>query len=78
MAEDLLAGLEARVDQAVERIHALKSENQELKQKVRELEALLDGEPDEDATAWREERDEIRRRVEELATALEQLLEDAG
>lgn len=77
MADDLLAALESRVHQAVERLRALKADNQALRQKVEELEALLDGEPDAEAAAWREEREGIRRRVEDLAAALERLLADS-
>lgn len=77
-----LKELEERVAAATERLRELRSENDTLKSRVAELEAELaargdGGDGDGDANnAWREEREEIRGRVEKLAGELEALLEE--
>jgi uncharacterized coiled-coil DUF342 family protein len=70
--------LEATVKEAAETIEALREEKAELVRQVQALEARA-GEPgggEEAAQAWREERREIRKRVEKLTKRLEGLLED--
>jgi hypothetical protein len=69
-----LESLEARVREASERLRELSRENARLAARVEELEGGAD--PDEAATAWRQERDEIRGRVERLTESLESLLGD--
>lgn len=70
--------LEATVKEAAETIEALREEKADLVRQVQELEAKAGGGGDgeEAAQAWREERREIRKRVETLTKRLEGLLED--
>ena len=70
-----LRDLEERVQEASERLRALQTENAELKGKISELEAQLQEAPSpEDASAWTEERGEIKQRVEKLVQHLDDLL----
>ncbi len=73
-----LKELEERVGEATERLRELRSENDTLKTRISELEAELEARPDGSADggdgAWREEKEEIRGRVEKLAGDLEALL----
>jgi DNA repair exonuclease SbcCD ATPase subunit len=84
-----LADLEEKVRAAVERLGALREENQTLAKRVQELETELaarrgpgapEPEPDgedaevEAAEAWQEERRQIRAHVERLTALLEELL----
>jgi len=71
---DWLHSLEARVHQASERLRELGRENARLAARLEELESAAD--PEEAAAAWREERKEIRGRVERLTESLESLLEE--
>ena len=77
-----LADLEEKVRAAVERLGALREENQSLAKRVEELETELaarrgPGAPEpepEAADAWQEERRQIRAHVERLTALLEELL----
>ena len=79
-----LGGLEAKVREASERLAALRQENRKLLSQMRELEGQLaaaEARAGESAVpypeaneAWKEERDEIRRRVESLTQTLEELI----
>ena len=85
---DFLAALEDLEDKirlATARLTALRAENLRLAGRIAELE--LDaavaqpatmGTADEEGGAWREERREIKRRVESLARHLEEMLEDGA
>lgn len=64
-----LNNLEEMVESAVEEIRRLRKENGELQE-------LLDSTSEPEGETWREEREEVRRRVEALAGKLEGLLED--
>lgn len=70
--------LEATVKEAAETIQALREEKADLVRQVQELEAKAGGggDTDEAARAWREERREIRQRVETLTQRLEGLLDE--
>ena len=70
--------LEAAVKEAAEIIQALREEKADLVRRVQELEAKAggDGGGEEAEKAWREERREIRQRVETLTKRLEGLLDD--
>lgn len=81
---DFLDALEAKIHEASERLRALRTENRALAQRVADLEAQLAEQEaaagadvsNEEAAAWRQERDAIRERVESLAGRLEELLEE--
>ena len=79
---DWLDALEAKVREATVRLEQLSEENGTLAARVRELERKLDeATPEGDdkaASAWRQERADIRTRVERLTEDLESLLEDEG
>ncbi len=80
---DFLDALEAKIHEASERLRALRTENRALAEQVAHLTARLAereaiGEPDDEASAWRQERDAIRERVESLAGRLEELLEEGA
>jgi len=79
--------LESTVKQAAETIESLHRKRDDLAARVEELEGQVEaleaaggtkkGKPKADeAAAWREERKEIRRRVQKLTERLEGLLED--
>ncbi len=71
-----LRDLEEKVRETSARLGKLKSRNEELEKKIADLEAQLEAAPDPDeASAWTEERDDIRQRVEKLVDHLGNLLE---
>lgn len=73
--------LEDRVREASARLHELRAENETLKQRIGALEDQLTAAPEAGGevgeAGWKVEREEIRRRVEDLVAHLEQLLRDA-
>ncbi len=74
-----LGGLESKVREAAERLQALRQENRRLATQVRDLEGRLAAAEARAAAGpadgeWREERAEIRRRVESLTHTLEELI----
>ena len=75
---DWVSALEEKVNAAVRRIKTLRGENEALTRRVRELEARLAEGPTTAADDWTKERDEVRRRVEQLTERLEELLEAAA
>jgi chromosome segregation ATPase len=87
MTLDKLAALEAKIQEAADRLGDYAERNAELEQRVAELEsaleAALEAEPDRDAkgtgssAAWQKEKAEITRRVDQLVARLEELLRDA-
>jgi len=74
MEIEWLDDLETRVREAVARLQELKGRNGELESRVAELETRLAASPPHGE--WEGERDDIRRRVEKLASTLEDLLEE--
>lgn len=76
--------LERRVHAAARRLRELTEENERLAGRLAELEAAAEKAPpaaaepadDSGAAAWRRERAEVRRRVDELARRLADLLGD--
>jgi chromosome segregation ATPase len=74
MEIEWLDDLETRVHEAAARLQELKGRNGELESRVAELEAQLAASPA--PAGWEGERDSIRRRVEKLASTLEDLLEE--
>ncbi|MEM8931691.1 MAG: cell division protein ZapB [Acidobacteriota bacterium] len=84
MSKGWLQDLEERVQEAAERLRSLREENErlethcrQLEGRVEELEAAVDAAGgDGDDAAWREERDEIRGRVEKLVDHLAGLLDE--
>ena len=83
MSQAWLQDLEERVHEASDRLRELREENErlearrhELEARVEDLEAAAVAEPAEGEVAWREERDEIRDRVEKLVDHLATLLDD--
>ena len=76
MTTDWLRDLEEKVRETSARLGELRSANAKLEKKVADLEAKLAAAPDLDETsAWAEERDDIRQRVEKLVGDLGELLE---
>jgi phage shock protein A len=73
MEIEWLDELETRVHEAAARLKELKERNGELESRVSELETQLAANPAQ--AEWESERDDIRRRVEKLASTLEGLLE---
>jgi septal ring factor EnvC (AmiA/AmiB activator) len=69
-----LAELERRVQEAVAEIGRLRQENRRLERELAKL-RRKGGETDGAAAAWQREREEVRARVERLASHLEGLLE---
>ena len=69
-----LAELERRVQEAVAEIGRLRQENRRLERELARL-RKKGGETDGAAAAWQREREEVRARVERLASHLEGLLE---
>lgn len=79
MANDWLDALEEKVRAAGEKMQELRAENAQLTDRVAELEARLAeaeaGASEAADSGWAEEREEIRRRVEQLTQGLEELME---
>ena len=82
MSQDWLQDLEEKVEQATGRLRELRQENEqlearcvELESRVEQLEAQL-AEGGGDDGEWRQERDEIRQRVEKLVDHLGELLSE--
>ena len=84
---DWLADLEDKVHAAARTIRQLRESQRELKAEKKELSKRLEaaadeirelsaGKDDDGAQAWKEERREIRDRVERITGRLEELLED--
>ncbi len=71
-----LEQLEERIQQAAERMRQLGEDNAALRKKVESLEEELTETRQGAASAWDQEREEIRTRVEALAGKLEALLAD--
>ncbi len=69
---DLLQDLESRVETAAKTIEKLKRENNSLKAKIQKL----GGNDPKGAgkTAWRKEREVVRKRLSQLAGNLEELI----
>ncbi|MEJ2084508.1 MAG: cell division protein ZapB [Acidobacteriota bacterium] len=76
MATDWLSDLEAKVQSAVDELKAVRKENASQKKKIGELEKKLADaqESNQSSGDWEKERDEIRKRVEKLASGLEKLV----
>lgn len=75
MSAAFMDELEGRVQQAAERIAALKKEKGTLEKKVADLEKKLASAKD-GAADWEQEREQVRRRVEGLASKLAELLDE--
>ena len=76
MSTAWLRDLEEKVRETSARLGKLKSRNEKLEKKIAELEAQLEAAPDPDeASAWADERDDIKGRVEKLVDHLGKLLE---
>lgn len=69
--DDLLKGLEERVDSAAKAIEKLKRENSSLKAKIRKLGG--DDPKGAGEAAWRKERKVVQQRLDRLAGNLEEL-----
>jgi len=74
MKLEFLDTLEARVQQAADRIAELGEKNAELTARIAELERELTAARGAGDAAWGRERDQVRRRVEKLAGRLQALL----
>lgn len=76
MATDWLSDLETKVQSAIDELKAVRKENTDQKKKIDELEKKLAEakESSESSAGWEKERDEIRKRVEKLASGLEKLI----
>ena len=74
MEIEWLDDLESRVHEAAARLRELKDKNGGLERRIAELETQLAATPGQ--ADWESERDDIRRRVEKLASSLEDLLEE--
>ena len=72
-----LEALERRVHEAVAEMARLRQENRRLERELAKL-RKKGGEADGASAAWQRERDEVRARVERLASHLEGLLEAGG
>lgn len=93
MAIDWMAGLEEKVREAGQEIRRLRAEKDELNERIATLEAEVEeigaaravatsaGTEANGAhaadTAWEQEREEVRRRVEKLVAQLEGLIREA-
>jgi len=73
-----LRDLEDKVRETATRLQEARAENETLQARIAELEAAVEagGGADPEAAAWREERAEVRQRVEDLVAHLETLLRD--
>lgn len=71
-----LTDLEKKIGAVTKELETLRKENKSQKGKIEKLEEKLSAAQStgESASAWEQERDEIRKRVEKLSTALEKLL----
>ncbi len=69
---DALKDLEEKVTAACEQLEALRKQNRGLKTRIKKLESELA--ESSDGGGWREERDEVHKRVAKLAASLESLL----
>ena len=79
MEDGWLEELESKVQAAVEKLKALRKENGELKKRLAAVENELD-QANADASGaaeWRAQRANLRRRVEKLASTLEELVGSA-
>lgn len=76
MATDWLSDLEAKVESASTEIKALRAENASQGKKIGDLEKKLAKaeQSGESSGDWEKERNEIRKRVEKLASGLEKLV----
>lgn len=74
MKLEFLDTLEARVQQAADRIAELGEKNAELAARVAELERELAAARGAGDATWSREREQVRRRVEKLAGKLQALL----
>ena len=76
MSTDWLGDLEAKVESVTEEIKALRKENASQSKKIDDLEKKLAKaeESGESSGDWEKERNEIRKRVEKLASGLEKLV----
>ncbi len=76
MSTDWLGDLEAKVQSVTEEIKALRKENASQSKKIDDLEKKLAKaeESGESSGDWEKERNEIRKRVEKLASGLEKLV----
>ena len=81
MSQDWLQNLEVKIELATGRLRELCEENErletrcgELESRVEELEAQVADAGDGDDGEWREEREDIRQRVEKLVDHLSELL----
>lgn len=72
MSDSWIEELEEQIRRAVDEIEDLRGERNELEKRVAELESS----DSDDGGGWREERDEIRRRMESLTSELEALLDE--
>jgi len=66
-----IEALESKVEQAVEEIRRLRAENQGLREN---MDAAGRAPDDEEAVAWKEERERVKARVEGIVERLEELL----
>lgn len=78
MSLEFLEALEERVRATVERLEALSADNEELRSRIVELEAELAAARSSSATAWRKERNEIKKRVGKLVDKLSSLADSDG
>lgn len=88
MTLDSLDALEAKIQEAAERLIALAEQNSELERRLAEADeriAALEAAPGEDGdaandggAAWAAEKAELQRRVERLVARLEELLESTA
>ena len=69
---DPLKDLEEKVGAACRELEALRKQNRGLKSKVKKLESELAESADDES--WKEERNEVQKRVAKLAASLESLL----
>ena len=72
MAIDWMEGLEERVREAAQEIRRLRAERDQLSERLAAIESGQKAD-----TAWEQEREEVRRRVERLVAQLEGLIRDA-
>lgn len=85
MTLDSLDALEAKIQEAAERLLALAEQNAELERRLAEADeriAALEAAPgdggDDGGAAWAAEKAELQRRVDRLVARLEELLESTA